>query len=157
MELAKSEAYWTEHGECVFCEMIRREVEAGVRMVAQTRDYVAFCPFASQFPYETWILPRRHASHFEATDDGSLKRLARLVKALISCTETALNDPAFNYLIHSSPIHGDYSRCYHWHVEFFPRLTKTAGFEWGAGDYINTVSPEEAAAALRAGLPDGLA
>jgi UDPglucose--hexose-1-phosphate uridylyltransferase len=38
---------------------------------------------------------------------------------------------------------------YHWHIEIIPRLTKTAGFEWGSGFYINPVPPEEAAAFLR--------
>jgi UDPglucose--hexose-1-phosphate uridylyltransferase len=40
-------------------------------------------------------------------------------------------------------------RHYHWHVEILPRVSRTAGFEWGAGDYINMVSPEQAAAVLR--------
>ena len=38
---------------------------------------------------------------------------------------------------------------YHWHIEIIPKLTQVAGFEWGTGFYINPVSPEEAAKALR--------
>ncbi|MBZ5628906.1 MAG: hypothetical protein LAO06_08575, partial [Acidobacteriia bacterium] len=38
---------------------------------------------------------------------------------------------------------------YHWHIEFMPKLTKTAGFEWGTGFYINPTPPEEAAKFLR--------
>jgi UDPglucose--hexose-1-phosphate uridylyltransferase len=63
--------------------------------------------------------------------------------------ELALDNPAFNFLIHTSPFRLSPVSYFHWHLEFFPRLTKTAGFEWGAGDYINTVSPEDAARKLR--------
>jgi UDPglucose--hexose-1-phosphate uridylyltransferase len=129
--------------------MIRRELAAGIRMVAESEGYIAFCPFASQFPFETWILPRRHSSRFEETADGETGELAVLAQDIVSRIEFALSDPAFNYLIHTSPFHLGPCSHYHWHLEIFPRLTKTAGFEWGAGDYINTVAPEDAAATLR--------
>jgi UDPglucose--hexose-1-phosphate uridylyltransferase len=38
---------------------------------------------------------------------------------------------------------------YHWHIEFMPRLTQVAGFEWGTGFYINPTAPEDAANYLR--------
>ena len=37
----------------------------------------------------------------------------------------------------------------HWHVEVLPRLTVFAGIELGAGIYVNSLAPEDAAAALR--------
>ena len=36
----------------------------------------------------------------------------------------------------------------HWHLELFPRTTRLAGLELGAGVYINPVSPDQAAAEL---------
>jgi UDPglucose--hexose-1-phosphate uridylyltransferase len=81
--------------------------------------------------------------------DGELGEIARLVQDVIARLESTLIDPAFNYLIHTSPFGGGPYPFYHWHLEILPRLTKTAGFEWGAGDYINTVSPEDAAYTLR--------
>jgi UDPglucose--hexose-1-phosphate uridylyltransferase len=148
-ELARSQTYFKGQGQCVFCDMLRREQAAGIRMVAESETYVAFCPFASQFPFETWILPRQHSSCFEATANGELGELARITQGVVGRIEFALSDPAFNYLIHTSPFHLGSCDHYHWHLEIFPRLTKTAGFEWGAGDYINTVAPEDAAATLR--------
>ena len=147
-ELARSLAYYQEHGRCAFCDMILHELQAGVRIVAQTPTFVAFCPFASQFPYEIWVLPRRHTCSFDGTKDGEIRELAGLMQDIIGRIEFTLNDPAFNYLIHTSPFRGGSSNHYHWHIEISPRLTKTAGFEWGAGDYINTVSPEDAARTL---------
>jgi UDPglucose--hexose-1-phosphate uridylyltransferase len=37
----------------------------------------------------------------------------------------------------------------HWHLELVPRLTTFAGVELGAGIYVTTVAPENAASRLR--------
>jgi UDPglucose--hexose-1-phosphate uridylyltransferase len=84
------------------------------------------------------------------SEDGETRGLAKLVRDLVRGVESTLNDPAYNFLIHTSPFCLSPLSYFHWHLEFSPRLTKTAGFEWGAGDYINTVSPEDAASKLRA-------
>jgi UDPglucose--hexose-1-phosphate uridylyltransferase len=150
-ELAKSRAYFEQHGRCVFCAMLDEEQRVRTRIVSESPNFIAFCPFASQFPYEVWLLPRRHQSHFESSETGELGEFARLVRDVVGRIECVLSRPAFNYLIHTSPFDTSSLEHYHWHLEFSPRLIKTAGFEWGAGDYINTVSPETAARALRAG------
>jgi UDPglucose--hexose-1-phosphate uridylyltransferase len=129
--------------------MLDRELDTQIRLVSQSAHLVAFCPFASQFPYEVWIVPRRHCSDFADEGDEVIADASQLVKDVVGRVESALSKPAFNYLIHTSPFHEPASAFYHWHLEIFPRLTKTAGFEWGAGDYINTVSPEDAAGILR--------
>jgi UDPglucose--hexose-1-phosphate uridylyltransferase len=148
-ELARSRSYFERHGQCVFCAMIEEELSAGARVVFESEAFLAFCPYASQFPYEIWILPKRHACSFEMAEDGEIRDLARIAQAMIRRVECGLNNPAFNFLIHTSPFRLSPVSYFHWHLEFFPRLTKTAGFEWGAGDYINTVSPEDAARILR--------
>ncbi len=148
-ELAKSRAYHQQHDRCVFCVMLEEELAEGTRIVAESQHFVAFCPFASQFPYETWIMPRQHASRFEDAEAGKIAEFTVLLKGIIGRVESLMSDPAFNYLIHTAPFDIPLVSHYHWHLEIFPRLTKTAGFEWGAGDYINTVAPEDAAAILR--------
>jgi UDPglucose--hexose-1-phosphate uridylyltransferase len=153
-ELARSGAYFERHRQCVFCAMIEAELADGARIVFDSKAFVAFCPFASQFPYEIWVLPKRHACRFEGAEDGEIRELARATRDILARTEFALDSPAFNFLIHTSPFRLCPVSYFHWHLEFFPRLTKTAGFEWGAGDYINTVSPEDAAGKLRASCRD---
>lgn len=148
-ELGQALLYYQRHQQCVFCTMLAAELAVGARVVAGTEHFVAFCPFASQFPYEVWILPRVHESHFEAGQVERLGELAGLLRAVIGRSEIALDRPAFNYLIHTAPFDRPALEHYHWHLEFSPRLVKTAGFEWGAGDYINIVTPEEAAGVLR--------
>jgi UDPglucose--hexose-1-phosphate uridylyltransferase len=148
-ELSRSRMYYDRHGRCVFCAMIQEEVSAGARVVFENDAFLAFCPFASQFPYEVWVLPKQHNCRFESVEDRETRGLARTVVEIARRIELALDNPAFNFLIHTSPFRLSPVSYFHWHLEFFPRLTKTAGFEWGAGDYINTVSPEDAARKLR--------
>lgn len=148
-ELAKSHAYHQQHDRCIFCVMLEQELSDGTRIVAESQRFVAFCPFASQFPYETWVMPRQHNSRFENTEAGKIAEFAVLLRGIVGRVESLLSDPAFNYLIHTAPFDIPLASYYHWHLEIFPRLTKTAGFEWGAGDYINTVAPEDAARILR--------
>ena len=147
-ELSRSRVYFDRQGRCVFCAMIEEELSAGSRVVFENDAFLAFCPFASQFPYEVWVIPKRHNCRFESVEDGEARELARTVVEIARRIELALENPAFNFLIHTSPFRLSPVSYFHWHLEFFPRLTKTAGFEWGAGDYINTVSPEDAARKL---------
>ena len=60
-----------------------------------------------------------------------------------------LNNPPYNFIIHTSPLNGETNELFHWHVELMPKLTKIAGFEWGTGFYINSTPPELASECLR--------
>lgn len=72
-----------------------------------------------------------------------------VLKQTLRKLELALDDPPYNYVIHTAPFdHKDLPH-YTWHLEIFPRLAGVAGFEWGSGFYINPVAPEEAAKFLR--------
>lgn len=139
--------FYRESGACAFCALLERELAMGRRIVAETEHLVAYCPFASRFPYETWIVPRQHAARFE--ESAHVAELAYLTRRLIEILEAVLPEPAYNYWIHTAPWQGDVEPCYHWHVEVVTRLSRLAGFELGAGYFINPVSPEEAASRLR--------
>lgn len=148
-EMHGSQEFYKYRGRCVFCDMIQQELASEKRIVLDLPGCVAFCPFASRFPFETWILPKVHSSHYENIQKHGVEELARLMKQVISKIEIALDRPAYNYIIHTAPFDSQELGHYHWHIEIIPRLTKTAGFEWGSGFYINPVPPEEAAAFLR--------
>jgi UDPglucose--hexose-1-phosphate uridylyltransferase len=129
--------------------MIQQELATEKRIVLDTPGFVAFCPFASRFPFETWILPKNHASHFENIQKNEVDELSGVMRQVITKIEAALDRPAYNYIIHTAPFDTQELGHYHWHIEIMPSLTKTAGFEWGTGFYINAVPPEQAAAFLR--------
>jgi UDPglucose--hexose-1-phosphate uridylyltransferase len=153
-EIAAAQQYYKTEGKCCYCTTLDQELAAGVRFVGQSQSFAAFCPFAGRFPYETWVLPRRHASRFEESSPDQLAELAAFVRDLIGRIESALGPLAYNYIIHTEPFDTPRLDHYHWHIEILPRITRTAGFEWGAGCYINPVPPEEAAAVLRS-IPVG--
>ena len=148
-EIDGSHAFYRYRGRCPFCDMIEQELTFEKRIVFDSPGFVAFCPFAARFPFETWIVPVAHASHYETITRQGCEELARVVKRVLLKIETALDRPAYNYIIHTAPFDTQALGHYHWHMEIIPRVTKTAGFEWGTGFYINPVPPEEAAAFMR--------
>ncbi|HEV3022738.1 MAG TPA: galactose-1-phosphate uridylyltransferase [Pirellulales bacterium] len=148
-EMSGSQQFFKYRGRCVFCDMVQQELATEKRIVLDTPGFVAFCPFASRFPFETWVLPKIHSSHFENIQKNGVEELARVMKQVVANIETALDRPSYNYIVHTAPFDSQELAHYHWHIEIIPRLTKTAGFEWGSGFYINPVPPEEAAGFLR--------
>ena len=151
-EVKSASEYYDYKERCVFCDMIRQEMEEGERVVLENEDFITFCPFVSRFPYEMWIMPKRHQSDFNSLelDKDSVKRLGIILRDSMRKLKLTLGDPPYNYIIHTSPVNGHEREDYHWHVEIMPRLIEVAGFEWGSGFYINPVAPEAAAKNLKA-------
>jgi UDPglucose--hexose-1-phosphate uridylyltransferase len=149
-EMTGSLEFFSRQGRCVYCAMIEQELSDARRIVLDAPGFVAFCPFASRFAYETWIVPKVHAGHYESIDNDGIRELADVVKRTIGKIELGLDLPAYNCVIHTAPFDTHEVAHYHWHIEVMPSVSKAAGYEWGAGFYINSVSPEEAAVRLRA-------
>jgi len=138
---------------CIYCDIVRAESAAGVRLISETDRFSVISPYAPRFPFETWILPKQHQSHFESSDAATLGNLAWILRTTVRKLEKVLENPAYNFIVHSAPVQDGPLTYYHWHIEIIPKLTKVAGFEWGTGFYINPTPPEESAKFLReAGL-----
>ncbi len=145
----RMELFHHTEGDCLFCRMLVDELEENVRIVAQTSDFVAFCPFASRLPSLVTIVPREHNSTFESTSDEGLEQLAWLVHRMLRSIERCYPQAAYNYVLHTAPQGKRESPAFHWRLELFPRLTRVAGFEWGSDCFINPLPPELAAHRLR--------
>jgi len=142
--------YFNFKERCIFCDIIRQESESGVRVIADSPEFIAVAPFAPRFPFEIWIVPRTHQSAFEDSQKQEFEQLAAMLKDMLTRLDKVLDFPAYNYIIHTSPIPETPNEHYHWHLEIMPKLTKVAGFEWGTGFHINPTPPEESAKFLRA-------
>ena len=141
---------------CIFCDIIRQETESKIRLISENDGFLAIAPFASRFPFEMWILPKTHQCNFEESQKREFEQLAPMLKDMLSRLDRVLDFPAYNYIVHTSPIGESAQDYFHWHMEIMPKLTKLAGFEWGTGFYINPTPPEESAKFLRdAALPIG--
>jgi UDPglucose--hexose-1-phosphate uridylyltransferase len=148
-EMTGALEFFNYRGRCIYCDMVLQEQTNEKRIVLDTPHFTAFCPYASRFPFETWILPKNHSSHFENIPKPAVDDLGTVLRQVLNKLEQALDSPAYNYIIHTAPFDHQELPHYHWHIEIIPRLTKVAGFEWGSGFYINPVPPEDAASFLR--------
>ena len=147
-ELGRAKAHRESSGRCVYCEMIQDE-GAGERRVIESERFIALCPFAPRFAYETWILPKNHTAAFEHNTDEACAELARFLKDFFLGLNRVLDLPPLNYVIQSKPARADADGYFHWRMEVLPQLNRAAGFEWGSGLWMNPVAPEEAARRLR--------
>ncbi len=136
-------------GRCIFCDVIADEARDGRRIISNQDAMVAFAPFASRVPFETWLIPREHAPRFEESSDQLLELLAGAIRSVMSGIDWALERPAYNLVLHSAPLTGEADDAFHWHLEILPRVTRYSGQEWGSGMHRNPVAPEEAAKILR--------
>ena len=148
-EIEGAKTYFNYKDRCVFCDIIRQELQQRVRVILENKSFLSIAPFASRFPFETWILPKTHHPSFEHMEPSQYEQAAQILSDTLQRMNRVLTDPPFNYVIHTSffpEVDMDY---YHWHFEIMPKLTKVAGFEWGTGFYINPTPPEEAAEYMR--------
>ncbi|HXA66791.1 MAG TPA: galactose-1-phosphate uridylyltransferase [Bryobacteraceae bacterium] len=148
-ELEGAQRYYSFKERCVFCDIVRQESANDARVILETDQLLVISPYAPRFPFETWVLPRSHNSHFETAEPSLIQSLAWAMRAIIRKMEKVLEYPAYNFLIHTAPVQAPPLDHYHWHLEIIPRLARVAGFEWGAGFYVNPTPPEESAQFLR--------
>jgi len=147
-ELQSSHEYYNYKDRCAFCDMVTQELDDKERMVEENDYFISFCPFVSRFPYEMWIMPKKHESHFASLQKEEVRPLGTILRNTMKKLKKLLNDPPYNYIIHTSPINGFEKEYYHWHMEIMPKLVNVAGFEWGSGFYVNPIPPEVAAKKL---------
>ncbi len=148
-EIEGAKNYFSYKDRCVFCDILRQELQERKRVIHENEGFVSLAPFASRFPFETWIVPKVHQSSFELTESSFFSLAAEALSDTLRRMKEILDDPPYNYILHTSSSPEKDRDHYHWHFEIMPKLTKVAGFEWGTGFYINPTPPEEAAEYLR--------
>ncbi|TAK95513.1 DUF4921 family protein [Patescibacteria group bacterium] len=152
LELDGAERYYRSNRKCVYCVMAEYELEHQTRVVFENSEFVAFCPFASRSAFEVWVMPKKHQPYFEhITDEGKLA-LGEAFQKVMHSIFIALNDPPYNFYIHTSPCDGKDYPHYHWHIEILPHTSIWSGFELETGVEISTIQPEVAAEFLRSKL-----
>ncbi len=156
-ELLAAKNYYERRDRCVFCDMLTQEMTEGVRVVFQNERFFAFCPFASRSPFEIWILPKKHCADFGKLEPRHFRDFAGALGECLGRLKTLLNDPPYNFILHTAPYRRRKKESYwktieedyHWYFQIAPRLSHDAGFEWGTGIHINPTPPEDAALLLR--------
>jgi UDPglucose--hexose-1-phosphate uridylyltransferase len=147
-------------GGCAVCELLRRELKDGRRVVFENESVIAYIPFAARWPYEAHLLMRLHRPSLSDCTRAELRLLAEGLQRLVRGYDALFARP-FPYVmvVHQAPTDG--RRRGHLHVEFYPplrtaeKLKYPAGSEQGAGTFIGDTLPEESAAALREAIARG--
>ncbi len=155
-ETAGALKHYTLYDQCIYCEIIAHERAEKIRIVEETDHFLVLCPYESKMPYQLRIMPKRHEANFENITETERRELAAVLKGSLMKLYTKLNDPAYNFYIHTMPVKRSgqgntihHESAYHWHLVILPRVNIWAGLELGTEIYVNVVPPEQAAAYLR--------
>lgn len=143
-EVNHFEYYYKKNKRCAMCDIIKNEIKIKKRVISLNDDFIAFAPFASRFNFEIWIAPRKHIINFYELNNYN--QLALIIKDVFYKLHKSIEGLSYNMIIHSSPRN---SKNFHLHIEILPKLAMPAGFEWGSGFYINTISPEKVSEILK--------
>ncbi len=142
--------YYQRKERCIFCDIVKEEMSAKKRVILETVHFLVFSPFASRYPFETWIVPKKHASDFHHIDEDGIEDLSMAIQSLFFRFFKLLSDPPYSLAFHTSPVQSRFHRSeYHWHIETRLRIGLREGFEWGTGFFVNPTPPEDAAGFLR--------
>ena len=147
--LLNSRRYFKKNRKCIYCQMNNWERKVKKRVIFENKDFLVICPFASKAAFQVIISPKRHLSYFEKITEKEKWQLAEAFREALRSLYKALNDPPYNFYLHTAPCDGkDYSH-YHWHWTILPKTAIPAGFEIGTRMEISTIEPEKAAEYLR--------
>jgi UDPglucose--hexose-1-phosphate uridylyltransferase len=141
--------HFDDRGTGLYHDVLAAELEDGRRILLQTSRFVAFQPFASAAPFESWIMPRKAQASFGNASDAALDDLARVLRDVLAGLADALGDPDYNAVLQSAPVGDEHREYFVWQLRIVPRLATAAGFELGSGMAVNPTLPETAAATLR--------
>jgi UDPglucose--hexose-1-phosphate uridylyltransferase len=148
-ELEGADRYYGINGACVYCDIIMHELKENVRVLYENEHFVAFNFYAPRFPFETWIMPKKHESQFEETTKTSMTDFADAMTKVCGMIDKTLENPPLNFYIHTLPTIHENSDSFHWHIEIAPRVSRYGGFELSSDIIINTMPPEEATGYLK--------
>ena len=148
-EMDGAERYFGVNGACVFCDIIKHEKKEKKRIVYENDYFLAFCPYASKFPFNVWVIPKKHESQFENSSKNQINEFADATMEVLYSLERIIPGLPLNMHICTLPTTLENSEFYHWYLEITPRLTLFGGFELGSGVIINVIPPEKAAEYLK--------
>lgn len=137
-KLGRARKYLIKNGMSYYEKLARDEAE-GPRKIYTDKYISAFCPYASTYNYEAWIVPRRRADNITQLDDNELKSVAKALRIIVRRINKL--DLPYNFYMHQTitdPME-------YFYLRVCPRRDTWAGVEMGSRVIINTVAPEDAA------------
>lgn len=143
--------YFEHHHYALIESIIRDEENHGVRLIESHGDFIAFCPYASHYPFEVMISSQICVEQIDTLSDESIDELSILLLSVLQKMRLCLGEFAFNLSISTPPLGEDMGACdaHRLIIRIMPRIYRFGGFEVGSEMSINPVEPELAAKLLR--------
>ena len=157
VEIESAKEHKEKNGTCLFCDILKTELDVKDRIVIENEDFVTFLPFFTDYPYGVYIMAKEHLQNLSQLNDRQKDNLAKILKETAGMLDNLFDYP-FPYMMcmHQEPVNsGDFSDCFHFHIEFFPPMRAAdkqkfnASSETGAWAACNPTAPEEKADELR--------
>jgi len=153
--LKGARSYFQMKERCVYCDILHEEQTVGDRIVYENEAFTLFCPYASRYPFECWIVPKAHESNFYSAKNHNIA-LAQALRTAADRLDQALGCPQFQIVFFSAPnpiARNNYwlslTDDFHWHIEIIPCVLPSTPADRAVGFPINPTPPEEAAKFLR--------
>ncbi len=152
--------YYRKHGRILLRDYLQRELELRERVIVESEHWAALVPFWAVWPYETLLLPKRHALHLNELEEQEQIDLAEILKRLLTRYDNLFKMP-FPYSMgwHGRPFDAEDRSHWQLHAHFYPPLLRSAtirkfmvGYEM-LSEAQRDITPETAARTLRE-LPD---
>lgn len=148
-EIDASEKYFKSTKRNLFSLITEYEIKKGERVVYENEEFLAFCPFAYERAFQIRIMPKKPQPYFERITENQGRLLAEILSVSLRSIYNGLDNPDFNYYLHTAPCDGQVYPHFSFYIDIFPRTNILAGFEFATDIEIVSISPEESAKFLR--------
>jgi UDPglucose--hexose-1-phosphate uridylyltransferase len=144
--------YKNEHGKCLLCEVLAYEMECAERVVCQNGAWLVAVPFWAAWPFETLVVPKRHAAGLAALSEEEKDLLVDIWRRLLGSYDRLFSTVMpFSFGWHQVPKMSADLDAWHLHAHFYPPLLRSAavrkfmvGYEM-LGEPQRDITPEQAA------------
>ena len=156
--LKRNLKYYKKHGRGKLQDIIENEkISKDKRVIEEIDNFIAYCPFASSFPFEVTIAPLKNISSLEYCNQGEISNLALMIKKVFEKLHEQLGRFDYNLYFRLSPLNKNFENeeylptikeNFRFSLHIIPRIYRLGGFELSTNMNINPVSPEECAGLL---------
>lgn len=150
--LERNMKYYQRHGRGIMEDVLQNEISHKKRIVTEIGNFVAFCPYASGYPFEIMIIPKQNLTSLEQCSREDVTSLSLIVKEVFEKLTNQLGKFDYNLYFRLSPLNSNFEnetympyiqKNYRFTLRIIPRIYRLGGFELSTGMSINPVSPEE--------------
>lgn len=119
--------YFDTHKRTLLSDYLQQEIQKKERIVIENEHFVALVPFWAIWPFETMIVSKRSISSLNDFSEEEVKTFADILKRLTTKYDN-LFETSFPYSagIHQAPTNGQDNSHWHFHMNFYPPLLRSA-------------------------------